>query len=282
MTSTHSHMWHLPDGTGLHAAYGVLTVESGTGRLCCHLCGQWFRSLSSHVRTHGHTAESYRAELALCRSQPLTAHDLSAAIARRQQVAYHSREYVRDRLVPGQRMARDGSLADLAARARREKPPAAAQAERQLRTLAAGRETSAARRQAALDERLTELGATHLSSYLRERYAEGASLEQLAVETGLGRTRLRSAVTSGGITLRKRGVNTVAGRRSRAVAAETAAALLLGTDNLRTWLRDRRAEGWTLTRLGAAVGHSSHWVRWRLDDAGPGLATKTEDSSQTG
>jgi hypothetical protein len=28
-----------------------------------------------------------------------------------------------------------------------------------------------------------------------------------------------------------------------------------------------RSESWTLAVLAAAVGHSGHWVRWRLDRA---------------
>ena len=37
---THAHLWSLLDGTGLHAPYGQLVIESGTGRVCCHLCGR--------------------------------------------------------------------------------------------------------------------------------------------------------------------------------------------------------------------------------------------------
>jgi hypothetical protein len=63
-------------------------------------------------------------------------------------------------------------------------------------------------------------------------------------------------MTEAGITARPTGRNTPAGKRSRALAAD-----------LSLWLRQRRLEGWTLGRLGAAVGHSGHWVRWRIDKA---------------
>ncbi len=69
----HKHLWSLPDGTGLHAPPGRLLTEEGTGRLCCHLCGEWFASLGIHVRVHGHTAGSYRAAMGLPRSTVLAA-----------------------------------------------------------------------------------------------------------------------------------------------------------------------------------------------------------------
>ena len=69
----HRHLWSLPDGTGLHAPPGQLIAEEGTGRLCCHLCGEWFASLGIHVRVHGHTAGSYRAAMGLPRTTVLAA-----------------------------------------------------------------------------------------------------------------------------------------------------------------------------------------------------------------
>lgn len=68
----HAHLWVLADGTGLHAPPGTLTRDAETGRLCCHLCGRWFRSLGSHVRAHGHTADTYRESMGLCRTRALT------------------------------------------------------------------------------------------------------------------------------------------------------------------------------------------------------------------
>ena len=80
---THGHLWSLADGTGLHAPYGQLVVESGTGRICCHLCGRWYVALGGHLRAHGHTADSYREAMGLCRSRPLVAEALSRSIAAR-------------------------------------------------------------------------------------------------------------------------------------------------------------------------------------------------------
>ncbi|GAA2483558.1 hypothetical protein [Winogradskya humida] len=122
-----------------------------------------------------------------------------------------------------------------------------------------------ARRERDLADRLARLGHAALEDYLRSAYAAGASLEALAAATGLGRARLRAALDRAGVALRPTGINSATGRRSRAVAAELRAAQRLGTEDLPGWLRQRRAAGWTLGRLAEAVGHSTHWVRWRLD-----------------
>ncbi len=113
---THSHLWSLPDGTGLHAPYGQLVIESGTGRVCCHLCGRWYVSLAGHLRRHGHTADSYRETLGLCRSRPLVAESLSRSIAARQSEAYRRLPGLRARLAVGQKLSKTGRLTTLASR----------------------------------------------------------------------------------------------------------------------------------------------------------------------
>lgn len=262
---THLHLWYLPDGTGLHAPYGELVVDDDTGRLCCHFCGHWFTSLGSHVRAHGTTADGYRADLGLCRREPLTAKPLSRAISARQQQAYASSPEVRERFAVGQQMARDGVLGRLSATGRSTEPLAPAAVARQRRALDTGRGTVAVRRGAARAALIEESGAPDLATYLLTRYTQGASLEGLAKDTGLGRARLRVAMADAGIVTRPTGANTAVGKRSRAFAAEEAAARRVGVDDIRAWLQARRSDGWTLSQLGTAVGHSGHWVSWRLD-----------------
>ncbi|MFI5933807.1 MucR family transcriptional regulator [Actinoplanes sp. NPDC051494] len=257
---THGHLWRLPDGTGLHAPPGELAVEESTGRLCCHLCGRWYTSLGSHVRAHGHTAGSYRAAMGLCRREPLVAAALSTAIRVRQARRFDRDEALRAAFVAGaDRLRRAGPVRP---RAEAEPPQRVA---RRRAALQAGRDTVAVRRDRDLAGRLARLGHGSLGGYLRTAYAGGASLDALAASTGLGRARLRAALDQAGVVLRPSGVNTPAGRRSRAVAAERVAAERVGTDDLHGWLRDRYAAGWSLVRLAAAVAHSTHWVRWRLD-----------------
>jgi ROS/MUCR transcriptional regulator protein len=201
----HAHLWLLPDGTGLHAPYGQLAIEPGTGRVCCHLCGRWYVSLGGHVRRHGHTAESYRETVGLCRSRPLVAEALSRSIATRQSEAYRRSPELRARLAVGQELSKSGQLATLAATAHTTNP--APELTRLRRAaLDAGRATRAARRNQALARRLRELGFDDLPSYLRHAHSTGASLRNIAKTTGLGWARLRRELdAAGGVAASQRG-----------------------------------------------------------------------------
>ncbi len=111
---------------------------------------------------------------------------------------------------------------------------------------------------------LAKANAPTLDDYLRAAYATGSSLDDLARATGLGRAHLRAAMTAAGITIRPAGTNTGEGKWARTRRADQAAAAKVGTQDLPGWLTERREQGWTLVQLAAAVGHSTHWVRWRL------------------
>lgn len=261
--SGHGHLWSLPDGTGLHAPYGELAGEDSTGRLCCHLCGRFFRALGSHVRRHGYTAASYREAMGLGTTTRLVAPDVSAGISARQTARYDASADVRAAFAAGQAMARSGELGRRSAGSR-------AATDRRERivvrraSLDRGRASLAARRANDRARRLAALGSRSLPEHLRRRHAEGASLDTLRAETGLGRARLQEEMDQAGIVRRASGATTPAGRRSRALRADSAAAARVGTDDLVAWLIERRAAGRPLAELAAAVGHSTHWVRWRL------------------
>ncbi|MGH3777549.1 MAG: MucR family transcriptional regulator [Pseudonocardiaceae bacterium] len=197
----HAHLWSLPDGTGLHAPRGELVIESGTGRVCCHLCGRWYVSLGSHLRTHGHTADSYRDAMGLCRSRPLVAETLSRSIATRQSEAYRRSPELRAQLAVGQEFSKTGRLATLA-RTTRTASASPESARIRHAALAAGRVTRAAQRDRALARRLRELGFDDLAGYLRHAYSAGASLRSLAKVTGLGWARLRREIDAAGVTVR--------------------------------------------------------------------------------
>lgn len=198
---THCHLWSLPDGTGLHAPYGQLVVESGTGRVCCHLCGRWFVSLGGHLRRHGHTAESYRAAMGLCRGRALVAEYLSRSIATRQSEAYRRSPALRARLAVGQKLSRTGQLATLASRSHSTNRSIEGTRLRRA-ALDAGRATRAAQRDQTLARRLHELGFDDLVGYLRHARAAGTSLRGVAKATGLGWVRLRRELDAAGITVR--------------------------------------------------------------------------------
>jgi predicted transcriptional regulator len=187
---THAHLWALADGTGLHAPYGQLVTEPGTGRVCCHLCGRWYVSLGGHVRRHGHAAESYRETMGLCRNRPLVAESLSRSIAARQSAAYRRSPELRARLAVGQELSRTGQLASLAATAHATGPSAELIRLRRA-ALDAGRMTRAARRDWELGRRLRGLGFDDLAGYLRHAQSTGMSRRAMARATGLGWGRLR-------------------------------------------------------------------------------------------
>lgn len=263
-TPTHGHLWSLPDGTGLHAPHGELVFEAGTGRVCCHLCGRWFVSLGAHLRSHGHTAASYREAMGLCRTRPLVAETLSRSIATRQQQAYRRSPAVRARLAAGQELSRTGQLADLARTAGgTEVSPELARIRRTA--LEVGRATRATQRDEALTLRLRELGIDHLADYLRHDYAAGVSLRSLAEVTGLGWARLRREIDAAGITVRPLGLSIAQQRQARVRLADAETARQLGTEDLPGWLRERRSAGWSLTRIAKAAGRSRHWVQSRLE-----------------
>jgi hypothetical protein len=214
---------------------------------------------------HGHTAASYRLVMGLCSTKALTTAELSASISRRQTHAYRSSEEMRDRLRRGQDMARSGQLAWRARAAQYGDVVPAERTALRRAALAAGRATTATRRDELVAGRLAELGARSLHEYLREAYAAGASLTRLSRDSGLGQVRLRAAMADAGIAVRPVGQQTATAKRSRARTADRVAAARVGTDDIVRWIADRHAEGWSLGRLAAAVRHSTHWVRWRLD-----------------
>lgn len=256
----HGHLWSSAEGTGLHAPHGELAREDGTGRVCCHLCGQWFRALGSHVRVHGYTAAGYRAEMGLGTRTALTAPEISAGLSARQASRYRASVEVRAAFAVGQAMARTGELGQRSAAARAAGDRPQRRSARRY-ALERGRATVAARREEELARRL---GTASLPDHLRRRYAEGASMETLAEESGLGRDRLRQAMDAAGIARRAPGDTSPAGRRSRAVRADAAAAARVGVEDLTGWLARQRAAGRTYTELARAVGHSPPWVRSRL------------------
>lgn len=197
----HAHLWLLPDGTGLHAPYGQLATEPGTGRVCCHLCGRWYVSLGGHVRRHGHTADSYRETMGLCRGRPLVAEALSRSIATRQSEVYRRSPELRARLAVGQELSKTGKLASLASAAH---TVGSAPERTRLRRAAldAGRATRAAQRDQALARRLRKLGFDDLPGYLRHAHSTGASLRSIAKATGLGWARMRRELDAAGVAAR--------------------------------------------------------------------------------
>jgi hypothetical protein len=51
----------LPDGTAVFHPIGELRVDRDDQKVCCGLCGRWFRTLGGHLGpAHGWSADDYR------------------------------------------------------------------------------------------------------------------------------------------------------------------------------------------------------------------------------
>lgn len=61
-------------------SHGQLVTDDAGERVQCHVCGNWYRSLVTHVRMHGFDADRYKAEYGLARNTPLTAPATSAKL----------------------------------------------------------------------------------------------------------------------------------------------------------------------------------------------------------
>jgi hypothetical protein len=263
-TTHHGHLWQLADGTPAHAPPGVMTSD-GEGRLACHLCGRWFVHVGLHLRRHGWSPDHYREAVGLCRGTPLCGAGLSSRIAARQQAAWGQNADLRQHFATGQQMARTGQLAELAratlddSQGRRSPATAA-----RLRSLAAGRVTSATRRSAALEQLVLDLGAPDLATLIRTRYEAGASLEGLQRLTKMSREHLRAQLLHAGAELRGSGQNTPVAKHQRAANVDARVAAKIGTADIANWLQEQRAARRTLADLAATTGRSVPWVRSRL------------------
>lgn len=127
---------------------------------------------------------------------------------------------------------------------------------RLIQTAAADQRTTAALRAGGF----TDLGQALRILYLEERN----SIEETARRLSVGRSRLRGLLIAHNIQLRPTGQNSPAGRRSRIVLNERAAAERVGAHDIRTWLCERKAAGATLRDLSEATGRSIPWVATRL------------------
>lgn len=94
----------LPQPRGDLPRAGEMIYDDDGARVQCHYCGAFYGSLVTHIRTHGLTAETYKARYRLARGtsllSPATAEkQRQAALARRQGETY------RDQLGPNPRAA---------------------------------------------------------------------------------------------------------------------------------------------------------------------------------
>ncbi|GAA0221102.1 MucR family transcriptional regulator [Cryptosporangium japonicum] len=247
----------------LYAPHDVLVRDPLTGRVRCHLCGDYFAALGAHVRRHGLNAAQYREATGLEKTRPLTSAEYSQQRSDLQRLTYQRSPATRARLATGQQMARTGELNHRAVTALSTRLPVLQNAQRTR--LDAGRTTRSRRVRERARRAAEQLGYHDLDSCLRALYVDQhLGLEPLSHRLGVGRAVLRNLLTEAGIPLHATGDTGAAGRRARAVRNEADAAARVGTTDLATWLAARRAQGATMAELAAELGRSLPWVRQRL------------------
>ncbi|MFE7277256.1 MucR family transcriptional regulator [Streptomyces sp. NPDC057623] len=234
---------------GRHPDFGLLIRDEEADTVICHVCGRAFRSLGAHVRVHGMTAAEYRQEFGLLRSRALSARSFSAEQSRTSRAGYQASEEAQARFARGRAMARSGELS------RRRWNSAADQADpdelRRVRddSLTAGRRIQAQLADDRLKAALHSGGFADLAQALRSVYVDGQhSIEDTARVLAVGKGRLRRLLVEHGIEVRSAGQNSTAGRRSRVQLNDRATAERVGTQDITAWLRERTAEGATLSR----------------------------------
>jgi hypothetical protein len=314
-------------------------VERDGDLVQCHLCERWFRSVTTHLSSHGWNHVAYREAFGLERSVSLegdaTRYRRAASLQRR----LATDPVMRAGAERGIELARSGVLTDAAAKAARGRKQSEQQRRKTLRTLAEiGPEARAAgrRRQGVEQLRRTaaaaaaRLGFDSIGGLVRDRVAAGASLASIsreaglhkdwlcrklsvvdpetaryvagtnrhwdapwlpvvrglgfadvasyltdrhvlghetvgaiAAETGFSRSAVQSALARHGVTARPR-------TRKRHALEERAAAVAerFGFRDLKGYLADRRAAGWSWQAIADESGQPQTWVIRRGRESG--------------
>jgi hypothetical protein len=193
---------------------------------------------------------------------------LSGQIATRQKINWDRSPEARNHFAPGRELARSGELSRRAAAAAKIRQDSGQLPEAVLtaraRSLAAGRASQAGQRERSRAAVVAAAGAASLPELLRARYGAGASIDQLAKLTGLGRSRLRAELAAAGVVIRASGTNLSASKHARGAANDALVAARVGTGDIRVWLFAQRQAGATLRELAQRTGRSTPWIRSRL------------------
>jgi hypothetical protein len=253
----------LPDGTPVFHPLGELLIDRDEDRICCGLCGRWYRSLPSHLRhKHDWAADEYREAFGLNVQRPLDA----PGTTERRSRAFKRRLDADPRLRAGMRiglaLAQTGVLNELGRRADAQRGRAL---ERRRRTQQQGRRVSAARIarfREHRERRARELGFADVDALVRQRYVvDGASVAEIADALGCAAITLIDEMERLGIPRRPEderlalGRAVLAERRAEAARALEARVGELGFPDVRAYLSDRiRARRWRQVDVAAELG----------------------------
>ena len=128
--------YRLPDGTPVFHPVGEMLVDHDEDRVCCGICGRWFRGLATHVRlAHDTSADEYRAQFGLKAQRALQGPGVSEAQAARLRRQVKTDRRMQAGIRRGLALASSGELNELGRRADAQRGRAL---ERQTRERTAG------------------------------------------------------------------------------------------------------------------------------------------------
>jgi hypothetical protein len=255
----------LPDGTPFYAPIGE--VVSDDSLVSCHLCGQWLRSVTAHLKGHGWTQDGYCEAFGLERGQSLEGPETrklrAAALASR--LVFDPA--IRSGSAAGRRRARSGELARDAAAAATGRRIPEQRRRKAVRALTAIPPAAIARaNRDRADRRLTGLAATaarrqgypDIGAFVLARARDGASLAAISREAGLHKdwlSRHLARVDPTAAAAARRGYEGQRDARWRPALER------LGFPDMADFLHDRHVmQHRTVNAIAAEVGLSNHAV----------------------
>lgn len=259
----------LDDGTAFFAPFGEVITDGDL--VCCHLCGQMFRSVTAHLRSHGWTKERYCEAFGLERGQslegPRTRKLRSAAFTAR--LIFDPA--IREGSAAGRARARTGELTSQAAAAargrrfpeQRRRKAAVARAAISSDAIARANRDRADRHLAAVAAEVArQQGYPDIAALVAARIQDGASLAAISREAGLDKDwmsrHLARVDPAAALAART-------ARPDRADAAWLPALRRLGYGDVAAFLRDRHLEQrQTVHAIAGELGVSHHAVATAL------------------
>lgn len=276
----------LPDGTPAFVPPG--TVRREDGRVQCHLCGQWYRSVAAHLRAHGWERAAYREAFGLERTESLEGSDTRArrATAMRRRLATDPTVQAGSAL--GHASMRSGRVTRVAATAARGRPQPEQRRRKTLRSLAAispearaegTRRAAQERLRAVAAEAAAGLGFPDVGALVRARVAAGASLAAVSRECGLHKDWLCRHLAA----VDPQAARDVAGPAvARLDVPWTPVLRRAGFAGVRDYLVDRHGrQRWTVAAIAAEAGVSRGAVQTAMRRHGvPVTAHATSRAAQ--
>ncbi len=256
----------LPDGTPYFGPVGEVVVDADF--VLCHLCGQWRRSVTAHLRGHGWTKDAYCDAFGLERGQSLE----GDSTRKMRSVSFSARlifePAVRSGSARGRARARAGDLARDAAAAARGRPLPEQRRRKASAAMAgmagnASAEANRARHYARLvviaARAAAENGYSDIGTLVQDRLAGGASLAAISREAGLHKDWLSRHLDA--LDPAAAAAVRAQSAKFRAEARWLAVVGPLGFAEAGVYLRDRHLERHrTVNEIAAETGMSYHAV----------------------